>query len=162
VYVHERGAPHLVDPTRLLDSATRIYGDKMDYLWGEFLAIPAGNVKALAGGEMVELNGRRVEVAYTPGHAWHHVSYLDRDTGIAFIGDTAGERLPAGSPVIPTTPPPDIHLETWSDSLRRIREWNPARLFLTHFGDYVEVKRHLDEHDASLADWSDRVRRSLD
>jgi glyoxylase-like metal-dependent hydrolase (beta-lactamase superfamily II) len=90
------------------------------------------------------------------------VSYLDHETGIAFVGDTAGERLPSGSPVIPTTPPPDIHLETWLDSLRHIRDWGPSRLFLTHFGDLVEVHRHLDEHELALADWATRVRRSLE
>jgi glyoxylase-like metal-dependent hydrolase (beta-lactamase superfamily II) len=162
VYVHERGAPHMANPVRLLESATRIYGDKMDYLWGEFLAVPESNLHPLKGGETIRLGSRSVDVAYTPGHAWHHVSYLDRETGIAFVGDTVGERLPSGSPAIPTTPPPDIHLETWHDSLRRIRDWGPSRLFLTHFGDLVEVHRHFVEHERALGDWAERVRRSLD
>jgi glyoxylase-like metal-dependent hydrolase (beta-lactamase superfamily II) len=162
VHVHERGAPHLVDPSRLLDSAQRIYGDEMDRLWGEFVAVPAENVRVLRGGETIDLGGRPVEVAYTPGHAWHHVSYLDRATGLAFVGDTAGERYPSGTPAIPATPPPDIDLERWSESIARIREWGAGRLVVTHFGAIDDVGAHLDEHDAALSDWSVRVRRSLE
>ena len=113
VYVHERGARHLVDPSRLLESANRLYGADMDRLWGEFLAVPAANVRALAGGETIEAGGRTLEVAYTPGHASHHVSYLDRSGGVAFTGDTAGIRRGRGAYVMPPTPPPDIDLETW-------------------------------------------------
>ncbi len=90
VFVHERGAPHMVDPAKLLASARRLYGDRMDALWGEFEPVPAGNITALRGGEQVEAGGRRLEVAYTPGHASHHVSYFDASSGVAFVGDTAG------------------------------------------------------------------------
>src|SRR5262249_17147007 len=96
VYVHEKGAPHMIDPARLLASATRLYGDAMDRLWGEVAPVPAASIHALAGGERISAAGRGFEVAYTPGHASHHVSYFDRDSRIAFVGDTAGVRLRAG------------------------------------------------------------------
>ena len=92
VYVHERGAPHMIDPSKLLASAARLYGDQMDELWGPFLPVPAANVRVLAGGERIEAADRTFEVAYTPGHAWHHVSFLERASGIAFVGDVAGVR----------------------------------------------------------------------
>jgi glyoxylase-like metal-dependent hydrolase (beta-lactamase superfamily II) len=161
VHVHERGAPHLVDPTKLLDSATRIYGDRMQALWGEFLPVPAAAVHTLAGGETLALGGRTIDVAYTPGHAWHHVSYLDRASGSAFVGDTAGERYPSGTPAIPATPPPDIELERWAESTQQFRIWSPDRLVVTHFGAIDDVTTHLDEHERALAEWSTRVRESL-
>jgi glyoxylase-like metal-dependent hydrolase (beta-lactamase superfamily II) len=93
VYVHERGAPHMIDPARLLASATRLYGDRMDLLWGAFQPVPADRVTVLKGGERLELAGTGIKVAYTPGHAKHHVSYLDEHTGMAYVGDTAGVRV---------------------------------------------------------------------
>ncbi len=100
VYVHERGARHLVDPTRLLDSARRLYGEDMDRLWGEFLPVPEANIQALRGGESIPGG---FEVAYTPGHAWHHVSYLHE--GTAFVGDVGGVRImPEGADDPPHTP----------------------------------------------------------
>lgn len=134
VYVHERGARHLIDPARLLESATRLYGDAMDRLWGEFLPVPAANVRALAGGERIEAGGRPLDVAYTPGHASHHVSYFDAASGFAFVGDTGGGRIGASSFVMPPTPPPDIDLDLWDASADRILAWGPSALFLTHFG----------------------------
>src|SRR4029077_13881059 len=89
VFVHEKGAPHMIDPAKLLASATRLYGDAIDRLWGEVRPVPAGNIVALAGGERITASGRELEVAYTPGHASHHVSYFGADSGIAFVGDTA-------------------------------------------------------------------------
>ncbi len=157
VYVHERGARHLIDPSRLLDSANRLYGADMDRLWGEFLAVPAANVRALAGGETIEAGGRRLEVAYTPGHASHHVSYLDRSSGVAFTGDTAGIRRGSGAYVMPPTPPPDIDLETWTASLDRLREWDADTLFVTHFGPWQGSRAHLEEMRERLADWGRRT-----
>jgi glyoxylase-like metal-dependent hydrolase (beta-lactamase superfamily II) len=133
VLVHERGAAHLVAPEKLLESATRLYGSEMDRLWGEFLAVPAGNVRALAGGERVDVAGRRFDVAYTPGHASHHVSYFDAGSGIAFVGDTGGISI-GGGYILPPTPPPDIDVEAWTASAARIEAWSPGTLFLTHFG----------------------------
>jgi glyoxylase-like metal-dependent hydrolase (beta-lactamase superfamily II) len=136
VFVHERGARHMIDPKRLLESAQRLYGDDMDRLWGEFAAVPSNNVHPLAGGERVEAGGRTFEVAYTPGHASHHVSYFDASSGIAFVGDTAGISINGGY-IVPPTPPPDIDLPAWSSSVARIEAWRPNTLFLTHFGPSV-------------------------
>jgi glyoxylase-like metal-dependent hydrolase (beta-lactamase superfamily II) len=142
IYVHERGAPHMVNPEKLLASATRLYGRDMDILWGEVLPVPERNLRILRGGERIEEGGRTLEVAYTPGHASHHVSFFARDAGIAFVGDTAGVRLPGGS-VIPPTPPPDIDLEAWHESLARVEQWHADTLFLTHFGPAAPVDPHL-------------------
>jgi glyoxylase-like metal-dependent hydrolase (beta-lactamase superfamily II) len=140
VYVHERGAHHLTDPTKLLASAERLYGDQMDRLWGEVAPVPEENLNPLSGGE--EVLGFRV--AYTPGHASHHVSYLHPPTGRAFVGDTAAVRIPPSDFVMPPTPPPDIDLELWEDSIDRILDWEPASLGLTHFGEIDEPQAHLD------------------
>jgi glyoxylase-like metal-dependent hydrolase (beta-lactamase superfamily II) len=140
VYVHERGAPHLVDPERLLKSARQLYGNDMDRLWGEVAPVPEGNVRVLEGGETIE-DGIRVE--YTPGHASHHVSYLHEPSGEAFVGDVAGVRIPPAEHVVPPTPPPDIDLEAWEDSLRTVESWSPSALCLTHFGRVGDVDGHL-------------------
>lgn len=135
VYVHERGARHMARPERLLESATRLYGEAgMAYLWGDFLPVPEDALHPLAGGEQIEVCGHTLDVAYTPGHASHHVSYLDRQTGTAFVGDVAGGRLGQSTFVMTPTPPPDIDLASWQASLDLLRAWNPASLFLTHFG----------------------------
>jgi glyoxylase-like metal-dependent hydrolase (beta-lactamase superfamily II) len=140
VYVHDAGAPHLVDPAKLLESAGRLYGDDMERLWGEVLPVPAENVVALEGGESVE--GFRV--AYTPGHASHHVSYLHEATGDAYVGDVAGVRIPPAELTIAPTPPPDIDLEAWERSLETVAGWKPQRLCLTHFGSVQEVEPQLE------------------
>jgi glyoxylase-like metal-dependent hydrolase (beta-lactamase superfamily II) len=142
VYVHERGAPHMVDPGKLLASASRLYGNDMDRLWGEVAPVPTGSLMALRGGERISVAGRTLEVEYTPGHAVHHVSYLDRDTGIAFAGDVAGVKLTPEGIVLPPTPPPDIDLEAWRSSLDRIGRWHPDTIFVTHFGP-VRAAGHL-------------------
>jgi glyoxylase-like metal-dependent hydrolase (beta-lactamase superfamily II) len=161
VYVHEKGAPHLVDPAKLVASATRLWGDEMDRLWGEFRPVPAAALDVLTGGERISAGGRELEVAYTPGHASHHVSYFSADTGIAFVGDTAGIRLHAGGFIMPPTPPPDIDLDLWRDSLRRIANWHPETLFITHFGPYAPVGAHLAEMAAHLELTSGLVKASL-
>src|SRR5262245_8058833 len=134
VFVHEKGAPHMADPAKLLASAARLYGDAMDRLWGAFEPVPRDSMVVLRGGERIEAGGRALEVAYTPGHASHHVSYFSADTGIAFVGDTAGVKLLPDAFVLPATPPPDVDLELWSESFRIIDAWRPDALFLTHFG----------------------------
>lgn len=142
VLVHERGAKHLVDPARLIDSATRIYRDQMDRLWGEIAPLPAQNLVPLAGGERVEAVGRQLDVAYTPGHASHHVAFFDQSSGVAFVGDTAGVCIDQGY-VLPPTPPPDIDVEAWSASVDRILSWSPGTLLLTHFGSVGHVRPHM-------------------
>ncbi|MBI3669002.1 MAG: MBL fold metallo-hydrolase [Acidobacteria bacterium] len=161
VYVHEGGAPHMSDPARLLKSARRLYGTEMNRLWGEFVPVPAANVCALEGGERLNLGGRELEVAYTPGHAFHHVSYFDTVTGLAFVGDTAGLRIANGQTILPLTPPPDIDLESWPKSWQQIQAWQPERLFLTHFGPAVRPEEHLAELRERLEGWSVAVRESL-
>ncbi len=150
VYVHERGAPHMADPERLYSSARRLYGDDMERLWGEMLPVPEDNLHVLTGGERV-LDGR-FEVAYTPGHASHHVSYLH--DGTAFVGDVAGVRITPDSITIPPTPPPDIDVEQWYESIATVRAWEPDRLAMTHFGAYDNVAEQLDELAERLNDWS--------
>lgn len=151
VYVHERGARHLVDPSRLLESARRIYRDDMDRLWGEFLPVPAPNVITLAGSGRLRFAEREFTVAYTPGHASHHVSFLDHTTGTAFVGDTGGNRYSNRAYVSPVTPPPDVDLDGWRQSIAQFRQWNPAQLFSTHFGCSHPVGPHLDELESRLA-----------
>jgi glyoxylase-like metal-dependent hydrolase (beta-lactamase superfamily II) len=141
VYVHERGAPHLVDPSRLLASAERLYGDAMERLWGEIVPVPEANVTALAGGETV----LGMRVAYTPGHASHHVCYLHEESGTAFVGDVAAVRIPGSGLTVPPTPPPDIDIETWEESIGTVEGWRPQRLALTHFGAIEEPAPHLAE-----------------
>lgn len=143
LFVHARGARHMIDPTRLLASATQLYGDEMDRLWGAFEPVPAARLDALEGGETVEVAGRALEVAATPGHAQHHVAYFDSASRIAFVGDVGGCRTAAMSSVMPPTPPPDIDLEAWRDSVDRILAWQPETLFLTHFGPYGAPAHHL-------------------
>ncbi len=149
VYVHEKGAPHMADPTKLLASATRLYGANMDRFWGEFRPVPVDRMRVLRGGERIDISGRTLEVAYTPGHASHHVSYFDMTTGTAFVGDTAGIRV-AKDYVKAPTPPPDIDLEAWEQSLRTIEAWRPQSLVLTHFGQVEGVPDHLRRFRAAL------------
>jgi len=160
VLVHERGAKHMIDPQRLLDSARRLYGADMDRLWGEFAAVPAANLVPLAGGERITAGGRTFDVAYTPGHASHHVSYFDASSGVAFVGDVAGVCARDGY-VLPPTPPPDIDLEAWRTSVDRLLAWSPSTLFLTHFGPITRVRPHLADLLDNLALNAGVVRDSL-
>jgi glyoxylase-like metal-dependent hydrolase (beta-lactamase superfamily II) len=132
VYVHERGAPHLASPERLVASAARLYGGEegLRDTWGEVVPVPEERMHVLSGGETVL--GFRVE--YTPGHASHHVSYLHEDSGVAFVGDMAGVRIPPYDLTLAPTPPPDIDVEAWERSLDTIAGWEPETLALTHFG----------------------------
>ncbi|HJZ76727.1 MAG TPA: MBL fold metallo-hydrolase [Vicinamibacterales bacterium] len=161
VVVHEQGAPHMVNPEKLLASASRLWPGEMDRLWGEFLPVPAERLDVVKGGERITAGGRDLEIQYTPGHANHHVSYFGADTGIAFVGDTAGIRLQGGGFVMPPTPPPDIDLDTWRDSLARIAAWHPSTLFVTHFGPHTAVEAHLAELSDHLALTSGLVKASL-
>ncbi len=154
VYVHERGARHLIDPSKLLASAERLYGDRMEYLWGEIVPVPESNVKPLAGGE--DVFGMRV--AYTPGHASHHVCYFDQQSGTAFVGDVAAVRIPPSDLVVPPTPPPDIDVETWLDSIATVESWRPERLALTHFGAIENPIEHLETVRKRLREEADLAR----
>lgn len=148
VYVHERGAPHLIDPRRLLKSAAQLYGGEMDTLWGEVAPVPEENIVVLSGGETVE--GMRVE--YTPGHASHHVCYFSEDSGEAFVGDVGGVRVPPSDFTVAPTPPPDIDIERWHESLGVVAGWRAESLCLTHFG-------RVDDPEAQIAALRERLDR---
>ena len=156
VYVHESGAPHLIDPSKLLRSAARLYGDDMDRLWGEVAPVPERNIRPLAGGEQIE--GFRV--AYTPGHASHHVCYLHEETGDAYVGDMGGVRIPPSDRTLAPTPPPDIDVEAWLASLETISGWEPQRLCLTHFGRADDPPAQLDRVREALRRQLEMVERS--
>jgi glyoxylase-like metal-dependent hydrolase (beta-lactamase superfamily II) len=152
VYVHERGSRHMASPERLVQSARMLYGEDMDRLWGEMLPVPEENLRVLHGDET--LFDGAFEVAYTPGHASHHVSFLHTPDGTAFLGDVGGVRI-AGTPLtVPPSPPPDIDVEKWHASIERIRAWNPSRLVMTHFGSSEDVDDQLYELSERLDDWA--------
>ncbi len=141
VYVHHVGAPHLVDPARLLSSARRIYGEAMDGMWGEMLPAPAGQVQALYDGDSVQAGGLTLTAMDTPGHArHHHVFLLD---GVAFTGDAAGVRLPGSSFISLPAPPPEFDLEAWQGTIQRLLELELTTLYPTHFGPLEDVQEHL-------------------
>jgi glyoxylase-like metal-dependent hydrolase (beta-lactamase superfamily II) len=158
VYVHKIGAPHMADPSRLLQSAGRLYKDQMQLMFGEFLPVPQENLRVLEGGERIPLGSHGLEVLYTPGHASHHVSYFDSSEGVAFVGDTTGMRIENDSFVLPVTPPPDIDLEVWETSLAAISSRRPTRLFLTHFGFSPDPSAHIFQFRERLHLWAARVR----
>lgn len=161
VIVHGRGAPHLADPAKLLASAGRLYAEDMERLWGDVKPVPAARLRIVEGGETLTVAGREVKVEYTPGHASHHVSYLDTASRVAFVGDTAGIRKGSGNYVMPPTPPPDIDIEAWRASGQKILAWDPDTLFLTHFGPHHGARQHFQAMFENLEEWSRTVRRLL-
>ena len=148
VYVHERGASHMANPERLVASAARLYGGEegLRETWGEVIPVPEENLHVLSGGETV----LGFKVAYTPGHASHHVCYLHEESGWAFVGDMAGVRIPPWDLTLAPTPPPDIDVEAWEQSLDTIAAWEPAGLALTHFGTADDVPAQLGAVRESL------------
>ena len=157
LFVHPVGAPHMIDPAKLIASATRIYGDRMDLLWGAFESCPADRVVILADGDEVACGKRTLVALHTPGHAWHHIAYHDPDAHSAFTGDVGGVRLQGASYVRPPTPPPDIDVEAWRASADRLRALALRSLDLTHFGRFTHPARHLDELMVRLDDWTSWV-----
>lgn len=162
IYVHERGAPHMIDPAKLLASASRLYGDAMDSLWGPFLPVPKANVRVLSGGERIEVSDRTLEVMYTPGHASHHVSFFDRESSVAFVGDVAGVRTGQALFVMPPTPPPDIDVEVWNDSIDVVRKWQASTLLITHYGAHEDTAAHLDAIGTHLAAMKEMSRECIE
>ena len=150
VHVSEIGAPHLVDPSRLERSARRLYGDDFDRLWGELAPVPGANVH-LVGDETLGL-----ATFPSPGHASHHVCYLDRD-GTLYAGDAAGVRIRPSEFVLPPTPPPEVDLDAWEHTLDEIARLGPERMALIHFGVFEDVERHLEELRRRLREWAERV-----
>ena len=154
VYVHEKGARHMADPERLVASARQIWGEDFDRLWGRVVPVPEDNLEVLEGGESIE----GFDVEYTPGHAKHHVSYFHRDTGHAYVGDMAGVRIPPTGIVRAPTPPPDIDVEAWLDSVDRIEARQPSAIVITHFGRIDDVPGQLAAVRAALRFQADLAR----
>ena len=155
VHVSEIGAPHLVDPSKLEASARRLYGHAFDPLWGELAPIPAENVHAV-GDRVVGL-----ECFPTPGHAWHHVSFLDSE-GTLYAGDAAGVRIGGGTFVLPPCPPPELDLDAWERTLGEIESRAPGRLAIGHFGAFDDVQEHLAVLRETLRRWAGRVEDGMD
>jgi len=158
IYVHPKGAAHLADPTKLWASASRIYGDQMEALWGQMGRVPESQIRVLYDGEVVSIGGSQIRAVETPGHASHHHAFWIEPALIG--GDVTGVRIGRG-PVLPPCPPPEIHVEVWSDSIAKIRALNPEVLYLTHFGAFTDVQPHLDSLEATLSDWAEWMRQQL-
>ncbi len=153
LFVHPAGAAHMIDPSKLIASATRIYGDRMDALWGAFEPCPADRVTTLDDGAELVCGERCLVALHTPGHASHHIAFHDSDRRTVFTGDVGGVRLQGASYVRPPTPPPDIDVEAWHVSVDRLRALRPRALDLTHFDRFTDPSAHLDELLRRLDAW---------
>jgi glyoxylase-like metal-dependent hydrolase (beta-lactamase superfamily II) len=162
IYVHGWGAPHLTDPSRLLASAARLYGDRMDEMWGAMLPVPRDRIHVPADGEAIRVGGRTLVAVDTPGHASHHLAFHDADARLVFTGDVAGIRLDGAPHVRPPTPPPELDTPRWLDSIARLRALRPELLLLTHFGAVADAGWHLDDLAARLLDWTRRAGETTD
>ena len=161
VHVHPRGQAHLLDPSKLLASATRIYGEKMDYLWGKMEAMPPDRLHLAEDKTQLALSDRvTLEVLATPGHAQHHNAYFWAAERTVFAGDVAGVKLDDG-PVLPPCPPPDIDLESWHTSLDRLRTLQPETVFVTHYGRLDDPAARFDELERRLRAWADWMKDEL-
>ncbi len=151
IYVHPFGAPHMHDPTKLVTSATLIYGDQMETLWGKMKGIPENKLKPINHEEMIEIGGENFKALHTPGHAKHHIAWQWKDT--IFTGDVAGVKIEGGR-VLPPCPPPDINIEDWMHSIDLILSKNPNKLLLTHFGEEQNPTIHMQDLKEILNDWA--------
>ncbi|MCG6964360.1 MAG: MBL fold metallo-hydrolase [Acidobacteria bacterium] len=151
VYAHPEGIRHLADPTRLLASAARLYREAMDFLWGRMEPVPQAQLRAVGDGETVTVGGLEATAWHTPGHARHHIAWQVGEC--VATGDVGGIRMPGSSHVVPPTPPPDLDLEAWRGSLRRLAGLAPRRLLVTHFGIHDNIESHLRDLEARLTRW---------
>jgi glyoxylase-like metal-dependent hydrolase (beta-lactamase superfamily II) len=160
IHVHPKGAPHMVDPARLVGSATRIYGDQMDYLWGTIDGIPQSAVRVTQEGEVIRIGELDLQIIETLGHAQHHNAYWLSSERLLFAGDIAGVAIGDG-PVLPPCPPPDIDIEAWHSSIAKIEKLDPARLCLTHFGLFSNPQAHFKELRDRLSAWAEWMKNAL-
>ena len=161
IVVHQRGARHLADPSRLMASARLVYGGALDRLFGVLAPVPAGRIVALDDVGTVDLGGgRRLDSHYSPGHAKHHVGLVDSDTGDLYVGDAAGVYLPETGDVRPATPPPDFDHQTALASLRKFAALQPARLLFSHYGPVTEVSETLDRSAEEITIWVEETRQA--
>lgn len=161
VYVHSKGAPHLLDTSKVVASASRIFGDRMYEFWGNIESVPEERLRILDGDEVLNVAGRRLEVHYTPGHAVHHVIFFDVHSGELFAGDVAGVRLQGVDYVRPPTPPPDLDLEAWSASMDLVKKLQPDVLYIGHFGAVRDARLHLARLREKLYAWGDFVLKAM-
>jgi glyoxylase-like metal-dependent hydrolase (beta-lactamase superfamily II) len=154
VHVHPLGAWHLADPSRLLASAARLYGARMQEMWGTMLPVPAERIRTPEDGGAVRVGGRSLVALETPGHASHHFAFHDPDACLLFTGDVGGIRLESAPHVRPPTPPPELDTPAWLASIARLRDLEPRMLLPTHFGGIEDVAWHLDDLEARLRDWT--------
>jgi glyoxylase-like metal-dependent hydrolase (beta-lactamase superfamily II) len=157
VYAHNKGAPHLLDTTKVVASASRIFGERLQLLWGEIESTPPERLTIIEGGDILNIAGRRLEVHYTPGHAVHHVIFFDAHSGELFAGDAAGVRLQDVDYVRPPTPPPDLDLEAWSDSINLVKSLRPDVLYIGHFGAIKNIPEHFERLREKLYAWGEFV-----
>jgi glyoxylase-like metal-dependent hydrolase (beta-lactamase superfamily II) len=157
VYVHSKGAPHLLDTSKVVASAARIFGERMQELWGDIEPTPQERLHILEGGDVLNVAGRRLEVHYTPGHAVHHVIFFDVHSGELFAGDVAGVRLQGIDYIRPPTPPPDLDLEDWSASMDLVKSLRPDVLYIGHFGAQRNIAQHFERLREKLYAWGDFV-----
>ncbi len=159
IYMHPFGVAHMQDPSKLMESARRIYQDKMDTLWGEMKAIPAEQIRAVEHEEKLTFGETEIVSLHTPGHAKHHIAWQIGD--LVITGDVAGVKI-GGGPVVPPCPPPDINIEDWERSIALVRSRQPKELLLTHFGKISNIDEHLDALKIILHDWADWIKTKAD
>jgi len=150
VHAHPFGVPHIVDPSKLIASAARIYGDQMERLWGSWAPIDPDRVKPIEHGERIDLGGRVLTAWHTPGHARHHVAFLEDHNGDLYTGDVAGINIPGADYVLAPTPPPEFDPESWLQSIALMRSLQPLRLLPTHYGPAPDPGRRLAALEESI------------
>lgn len=158
IYLHPFGAKNMEDPSRLMESATRIYGDQMDTLWGQMKQIPANQLIQVEDQESFEIGDLQIKSLHTPGHAKHHIAWQVEE--VIFTGDVAGVKIDNG-PVVPPCPPPDINLEDWKSSINILRQANPRALYLTHYNKITDISNHLNALENILDDWATWIQKQM-
>ena len=161
VFVHEFGAKHMIDPSKLLASAGRLYGGEMQRMYGDVLPVPEENIRPLAGGETVSVGKRKFDILYTPGHASHHLTFWDAQDRVAFVGVVAGITVEGDTFIMPATPPPDIDMALWNKSLDTIEALRPQKIFLTHFGYQRDPIAHMERYRKKLVEWTELTKTLL-